>query len=209
MLSLLRPIPAPRRPIPTPRRPIPTPKRPIPAPRKIMNIRNPEINIPILIPETVKVKPNIVKRVVKKTVETFSGWLNWLAESGKNIVKPISSLKNLKEKINKIFEEKKEKVFKVREGESALKTFVREYVIDGKHGYDPQTFFKAVKNLVLQLLRENKNTKVKMILNCKMQRTDLKTGKIDEVVADFHSKIEINLKGTDENELLNEIDCKN
>ena len=44
-----------------------------------------------------------------------------------------------------------------------------------------------------------------MILNCKMQRTDLRTGKIDEVVADFHSKIEINLGGTDENELLNEM----
>ena len=44
-----------------------------------------------------------------------------------------------------------------------------------------------------------------MILNCKMQRTDLRTGEIDEVVADFHSKNEINLKGTDENELLNEM----
>ena len=50
---------------------------------------------------------------LKKTVETFSGWMNWLAESGKKyIVKPISSsLKNLKENINKIFEEKE---FKLR-----------------------------------------------------------------------------------------------
>ena len=38
-----------------------------------------------------------------------------------------------------------------------------------------------------------------------MQRTDLRTGKIDEVVADFHSKIEINVEGTNENELLNEM----
>ena len=38
-----------------------------------------------------------------------------------------------------------------------------------------------------------------------MQRTDLRTGKIDEIVADCHSKIEINLKGTNENELLNEM----
>ena len=45
-------------------------------------------------------------------------------------------------------------------------------------------------------MRENKNTKVKMILN---------TGKIDEIVADFHSQIEINLEGTDKNELLNEM----
>ena len=143
------------------------------------------------------------KRVVQKTIETFSDWMNWLAESEKYIVKPISSsLKNLKEKINKIFEEKD---FKVKKGESALKKFVREYIIDGKPGYYPQRFFELVKNLILKILKENKNTKVKMILNCKMQRTDLKTGKIDEIVADFHSNIETNLEGNDENELFNEM----
>ena len=69
-------------------------------------------------------------------------------------------MKNLKEKINKIFE--KERKFEVKEGESALKNFVREYIIDGKTGYDPQRFFEAVRNLVLKILKENKNTKVKM-----------------------------------------------
>ena len=131
--------------------------------------------------------------------------MNWLAESGKKyIVKPISSsLKNLKEKINKIFEKKKE--FEAREGESALKNFVREKIIDGKPGYDPQRFFEAVRNLVLKILKENKNTKVKMILNCKMQRTDLKTGEIIEVDAEFHSEIETNLEGKDENKLFDKI----
>ena len=150
---LERPIPAPRikRPIPAPRtrnfseRPIPAPRtrnfseRPIPAPRNIMNIRNPSINIPILQPDIAVVKENQAPTFIEKTVETFSGWMNWLAESGKKyIVKPItSSLKNLKEKINAIFE--KEKKFEVKEGESALKNFVREKIIDGKPGYDPQT----------------------------------------------------------------------
>ena len=78
---------------------------------------------------------------------------------------------------------------------------MREYIIDGKTGYDPRAFFEAVRNLVLKILKENKNTKVKMILNCKMQRTDLRTGEIIEVNAEFHSNIETNLEGTDENEL--------
>ena len=78
---------------------------------------------------------------------------------------------------------KKKKEFEVKEGECALKNFVREYIIDGKPGYDPQRFFEAVRNLVLKILKENKNTKVKMILNCKMQRTDLRTGEIIEVDA--------------------------
>ena len=88
-----------------------------------MNIRNPEINIPILQPEIVEAKQSEAPSLIKKTVETFSGWMNWLAESGKKLfVKPVSSaLKNLKEKINKIFEDKK---FQVREGQSALQNFV-------------------------------------------------------------------------------------
>ena len=89
-----------------------------------MNIRNPSINIPILQTEIAVVKENQAPTFIEKTTETVLGWVNWLAESGKKIVKPISSsLKNHKEKINKIFEEKE---FKVREGQSALKNFVRE-----------------------------------------------------------------------------------
>ena len=127
---LEKPIPAPRikkyfseKPIPAPRikkdfseKPIPAPRikkdfseKPIPAPRNIMNIKNPSINIPILQPEIAVVKENQAQTFIEKTVETFSGWMNWLAESGKKyIVKPISSsLKNLKEKINTIFEKKR------------------------------------------------------------------------------------------------------
>ena len=102
LIDLLRPIPAPRRdfserPIPAPRRdfskrPIPAPRlkkdfseRPIPAPRNILNIRNPSINVPVLQPEIAVVKENQAPSVIKKTVETFSGWLNWLAESGQKI----------------------------------------------------------------------------------------------------------------------------
>ena len=228
LLSLLRiPIPAPRTkkrdfskiPIPAPRRdfskiPIPAPrtkkrdfsKIPIPAPKNILNIKNPEINVPVLQPEIAVVRQNEAPSFIKKTVETFSGWLNWLAESGKNyIAKPISStLKNLKEKINKIYE-KKEKDFKVEKGKSAFKRFARQFTIDGKSGFGPREFLEAVRSLILQILKENTSTKLKMILNCKMQRADLTTGRIDEVDADFHSEDKINLKGTDENELYNEI----
>ena len=144
-----------------------------------MIIRNPSINIPILQPEIAVVKPNEAPSFIEKTTETVLEWMNWLAESGKKyIVNPISS---------------------------SLKNLRREYIIDGKPGYDPQKSFETIKSLILKILGENKNTKVKMILNCKMQRTDLRTGKIDEIVADFHSKIEINLGGTDENILLNEM----
>ena len=116
---------------------------------------------------------------------------------------PVSDArKNLKEKINAIFQ--KEKKFEVREGQSALKNFVREYIIDGRTGYGLQRFFEAVRDLLIKILQENKNTKTKMIFICKMQRTDLRTGEIIEIDADFHSEIEINLE-KDENKLLDKM----
>ena len=46
---------------------------------------------------------------------------------------------------------------------------------------------------------------MKLILKCKMQKTDLVTSRVDEINADFHSEIEKNLDGTNENELYEEM----
>ena len=110
------------------------------------------------------------------------------------IIKPVSdALKNLKEKINTLFEEK----FVVRYGQSSLNNFAREKIIDGKPGYEPKRFFQKTRDLLIKILEENKNTETKMIFICQMQRTDLKTGETIEVDADFHSEIEINIAETD------------
>ena len=128
--------------------------------------------------------------------------MDWLKESGKKITRPISSaLKNLKEKINTLFEEK----FVVRDGQSALSQFTREKIIDGKPGYGPKTFFQKTRNILIKFFKENQNTKMKMIFICQMQKTDLKTGETIEVDADFHSDIEINIAEKDENKLLDKM----
>ena len=206
-----KPIPAPRmkkgdfskKPIPAPRmKKSVFPEKPIPAPRVILNIKNPEINVPVLQPEIAVVKEKETPTVIKKTTETILGWMDWLKESGKKITRPISSaLKNLKEKINTLFEEK----FVVRDGQSSLNNFAREKIIDGKPGYDPKSFFQKTRNLLIKILEENKNTKTKMIFICQMQRTDLKTGETIEIDADFHSEIEINIAETDEKKLLDKM----
>ena len=160
------------------------------------------ISAPIFQPEIMeKVTPSFIE----KTVKTFSGWMNWLAESGqKYIIKPITStLKNIKKKSTKYLKKKKKKKeeFKLKEGKSALKMFARQFTIDGKPCYDPQTFFEAIRGLVLEILRKNKNIKLKLILNCKMKRINLRTDEIVKVDAEFHSEIETNLEGKDENKL--------
>ena len=182
-----KPIPAPRRkPIPKPE--IPISEKPIPAPR-----RKPEKPIPA---------PRRNPPTIQKAIDTMLGWVDWFRESGKKITQPISSaLNTLKEKINTLFEEK----FEVRDGQSALRQFTREKIIDGKPGYDPKTFFQKTRNMLIKFFKENQNTKMKMILICQMQKTDLTTGDTIEVEADFHSDIEINIAEKDKNKLLDKM----
>ena len=194
-----KPIPKPppisEKPIPAPRRkPIP---KPIPAPRRK----------PIPISEKpISEKPIPAPRqnppTIQKAIDTMLGWVDWFRESGKKITQPISSaLNTLRKKINTLFEEK----FEVRDGQAALSQFTREKIIDGKPGYDPKTFFQKTRNILIKIFQENQNTKMKMILICQMQKTDLTTGETIEVEADFHSDIVINIAEKDKNKLLDKM----
>ena len=58
----------------------------IPTSENIMDIRNPKINVPILVPEIVKVKPNIEKKLLKKPLKlSMTGEIGWL-KVAKNIL---------------------------------------------------------------------------------------------------------------------------
>ena len=95
----------------------------------------------------------------------------------------------------------KKKDFELKESISALKRFTTQYTIDGKEGYDPQSFLRAVIPEAARLLKNTRQTKVKSILENYMEKTDLKTGETIVEPASFHSNVEINLDSTDVNEL--------
>ena len=201
-----KPIPISEKPIPKPisisEKPIPAPRRkPIPAPRKISE--KPISEKPIPAPRRKPIPaPRRNPPTIQKAIDTMLGWVDWFRKSGKKITQPISSaLNTLRKKINTLFEEK----FEVRDGQSALRHFTREKIIDGKPGYDPKTFFQKTRNMLIKIFKENKNTKMKMILICQMQKTDLTTGETIEVEAEFHSDIEINIAEKDENKLLDKM----
>ena len=90
--------------------------------------------------------------------------------------------------------------FEVRESNSALRNFARVYTINGKEGYDARNFLQDASQNITSVLRNNRITKVKLIFKCNMERGN----NPEEMVikpADFHSDIEVNLDGTDEQEL--------
>ena len=90
--------------------------------------------------------------------------------------------------------------FEVRESDSALRNFARVYTIDGMTGIDARSFLDSSRENITSVLRNNRRTKVKLILKCSMEKTSI-LGEIIIQPFAFHSDIEVNLDGTDEEEL--------
>ena len=90
--------------------------------------------------------------------------------------------------------------FEVRESNSALRNFARVYTIDGIEGVDARSFLDSARENITRVLRENRETKVKLILKCYMERPST-LGETVIKPADFHSDNHINLQGTDEDDI--------
>ena len=107
----------------------------------------------------------------------------------------LLKLKKLKKEIDEIYEQKE--IFEVRESKSAFQGFLKEYTIVGKLGFDPRSFMNGARENMTKVLRDNRRTKVKLVLTCYMEFE-----RTNEIRAHaFHSEIEVNLDGTDEKEI--------
>ena len=183
-----RPIPAPRtiRPIPAPRtlvKPIPAPRtlvKPIPAPRinRIMEAINSYV------------QPTLIE--IKKAFD-------WGTKSVGSFI--TTKLNDLIGWTNRPSQRKE--LYELKESKSALRKFTMQYVIEGRVGYDPQSFMLDVKQAVINFLRKTRRTKVKLILRCNMEKNNISTGEVITHKTSFHSKPEVNLEGTDVDDLYN------
>ena len=90
--------------------------------------------------------------------------------------------------------------FEVRESNSALRNFARVYTIDGIEGFDARTFLGSARENMTKDLRENRETKVKLIFKCYMERPST-LGETVIKPANFHSDNHINIEGTDEDDI--------
>ena len=134
------------------------------------------------------VASNIIPESVQRRVKYFVNWLTGHVEP-----------EQITHVLNEIVEHVRQS-FEVRESNSALRNFTRVYIIDGIEGFDAQSFLDGARENMMRVLRNNRRTKVKLILKCIMEK-----GIIPEEIrikpADFHSNIEVNLDGTDEDDL--------
>ena len=79
----------------------------------------------------------------------------------------------------------------MKESKSALKKFAMQYRIDGKDWIDPDLFLVNAKQSITNLLINRRQTKVKLILSCMMEKVDLKSAEVMAKEAAFHSKTNV------------------
>ena len=101
--------------------------------------------------------------------------------------------------------EKKNTLFQPTQSKSALKNFAIQYKIKGFNGYDSKSFLLNCKQPITNFMINTRQTKVKLILSCMMEKVDLKSGEVIAKEAAFHSKTEINLESTNSNELFSKM----
>ena len=150
-------------------------------------------NVPFLTPTPYTPPPSTTTPTPpSNTIKDLIKYLDNVQEIPKSV---SPNLKKLKKKIDDIY--KKTKIFEVKESDSALRNFANVYTIDGKEEFDPQSFMDGAHENMTELLRNNRNTKVKLILKCYM------ISEKDNLIRDFpfHSNIEVYVEGTNENDI--------
>ena len=131
---------------------------------------------------------------VRRIVTDFGNWLT-------GYVGPDQTSQVLREVAEQVRENyPPQQPFEVREGASALRNFARMYTINGREGTDVRSFFLNVRGSITRILRNNRRTKVKLVLICNMEKPST-LGETIIAPSNFSSEIEVNLDGTNENNL--------
>ena len=64
---------------------------------------------------------------------------------------------------------------------SALANFAEKYVIDGKPGILPKDFFEEKRELIVQFFKNHRNTKIRMVMICEMEKEEFIEGEITPI----------------------------
>src|SRR6218665_3519442 len=187
------------------------------ATTNIIGASVPDIQVPTLVPKYTAA-PNPWKRVFKRVLEdlgnkvrlkinSFPDWL--ISHIPSQVKRPTNKkLQDLMTKVNDIFKEINKHTFAIRENNSAIRGFTKQYTIDGVHRIDADTFLNVVRPKVNRLLDNNGQTMINLVLTCNMQRIDMKSGKVDSDSVPFVSRNEVMLDATDASELYNNAKVK-
>ena len=155
--------------------------------------------------------PEALRRVAKKKArnakEAVADFKEYIKNINKDYLTPsrLKKLsKQLEKKIQKAVEEQK-RIFTPTREASAFRNYTTQYVIKGDPSYDPITFLKDAKPVMINIMNSNRNIKAKVYLNCLMKRSDSQGFTTIKRFA-FHSKGQkLILESTNINEIYQEM----
>jgi len=105
-------------------------------------------------------------------------------------------VESLKSYVKSLFAKIGTKKFKIRKTASAIKGFTKQYTIVGTSRIDALSLLNAVRPHVVNLLSENRQTKINLVLTCSMERVDMQTGEKEYANIPLVSKTEVILDAT-------------
>ena len=169
----------------------------------ILDEEIPEMDSEILKP-TNYIKPRIDEVEVNKRKREIRKLEEMLGLRQRRIIPEIKvwnpEEENLHRKIRQIKEINRRRL-KITETASALRGFTRQFRIEGIPHHAPREFLQKVRINVQNLMRENRRTRVRIILNCEITRKELFSESTQILNTFFHSETVENLEGTDEREI--------
>ena len=159
-----------------------------------------EIDSEILKP-TKYIKPRIDEDEVNKRKKEIRELEEMLGLRRRRIIPEIKVWTPKEEKLQRKIRKIKEinwRRLKIAETASALRGFTRQFRIERIPRHAPREFMQIARRDILKLMRENRQTRVRMILNCEMTRKELFSKSTQILNTFFHSETVENLEGTDE-----------
>ena len=169
----------------------------------ILDEINPEINSEILKPTKYVAPQKEEEQKIKSEIRELE---EMLGLRRRRIIPEIKvwtpEEENLHRKIRKIKEINRRRL-RITETVSALRGFARQFRIEGIPRHGPREFMQLARRDILNLMRENRRTRVRMILTCEMTREELFSENIQILNSFFHSEMVENLEGTDESVIYN------
>ena len=160
----------------------------------ILDEINPEINSEILKPTKYVAPQKEEEQKIKSEIRELE---EMLGLRRRRIIPEIKvwtpEEENLHRKIKEI-----NRRLRIHETVSALRGFERQFRNEGIPCHGPREFMQIARRDIQNLMRENRQTRVRMILTCEMTREELFSESTQILNSHFNSETVENLEGTDE-----------
>ena len=173
----------------------------------ILDEINPEINSEILKPTKYVAPDRREAKQQKEEAKSVKREIRELEEMlglrQRRIIPEIKVWNPEEENLHRKIKEINRRRLRITETVSALRGFARQFRIEGIPRHGPREFMQLARINILNLMRENRQTRVRMILTCEMTRKELFSENIQILNSFFHSETVENLEGTDESVIYN------